>query len=213
MNLDNKKDSAAGGDAKRQLILDSAMAVVLRYGFQRTTMEDVAREAGISRPALYLLFANKTDIYRALAESLMGKALEAARAALEAGGSAEERVFRAVKAGILEPTDLMMATAHGAELLDMKHAMAADALQTWRAQKSAMIAGALETSGAAAAKGMSGAALADILLDGMEGLKLRAKTSHERESGARALVRLVAGRRPSPPWPAVEAGEAEVRGG
>jgi AcrR family transcriptional regulator len=190
MNLETDK---AGPDRKRQRIMDSALAVVLRYGFQRATMDDVAKEAGISRPALYLLFKNKTEIYRALAEAIMGKALDAARAALSDGGPVESRVFQAVKAGILDPTDFMMATAHGAELLDMKHAMAAEALQTWRTQKTAMIAEALDSSGAAAAKGMSGAALADILLDGIEGLKLRAKSSAEREAGARALVKLVAG--------------------
>jgi AcrR family transcriptional regulator len=190
MSLSLGKD---GADGKRERIMDCALAVVLRYGFQRATMEDVAKEAGISRPALYLLFKNKTEIYRALAETIMGKALAAARAALSDEGPVEARVFQAVKAGILDPTEFMMATAHGAELLDMKHAMAAQALQTWRTQKAAMIAGELERSGAAKAKGMSGAALADILLDGMEGLKLRAKTGAERENGARALVKLVAG--------------------
>jgi AcrR family transcriptional regulator len=192
MNIGDKKDGVAGTGAKRQLVLDSAMAVVLRYGFQRTTMEDVAKEAGISRPALYLLFSNKTEIYRALAESVMGDALQRAEAALSADGGIEERVFAAVKTGILDPTDFLMATAHGAELIDMKHNMAAEAMQDWRAKKAAMIGEALESSGAAQAKGQSGAVLADILLDGLEGLKLRAKTSAEREEGARALVRLVA---------------------
>ena len=189
MNLDADK---TGPDPKRQRVMDSAMAVVLRYGFQRTTMEDVAKEAGISRPALYLLFSNKTEIYRALAESVMNDALQRAKAALSAKGSIEARVFAAVKTGILDPTDLLMATAHGAELIDMKQNMAAQVIQDWRAKKAAMIAEALEISGAANAKGLSGAALADILLDGMEGLKMRAKTSTEREEGARALVRLVA---------------------
>jgi AcrR family transcriptional regulator len=190
MNLDTDK---TGPDPKRQRIMDGAMAVVLRYGFQRTTMDDVAKEAGISRPALYLLFRNKTEIYRALAENVMGEALRRAEAALSAKDGIEARVFAAVKTGILDPTELLMATAHGAELIDMKHNMAADAMQDWRAKKAAMIATALDNSGAAKSKGLSGAALADILLDGMEGLKLRAKTSAEREQGARALVRLVAG--------------------
>jgi AcrR family transcriptional regulator len=193
MNLEVKKMSVTGGYAKRQLILDSAMAVVLRYGFQRTTMDDVAKEAGISRPALYLVFKNKTDIYRALAESTMDKALDAALAALEGDGPIEARVFQAIKVGILDPMDFMMATAHGAELLDMKHAMAAEALVAWRMQKVALVSNALESSGVSEAKDMSGTELANILLDGIEGLKLRAKTSAERRAGARALVKLVAG--------------------
>ena len=189
MNLRAEKTDP---EPKRQRIMDSAMAVVLRYGFQRTTMDDVAKEAGISRPALYLLFKNKTEIYRALAESVMGEALQRAETALSANGGIEERVFAAVKTGILDPTEFLMATAHGAELIDMKHNMAAEVIQDWRAKKASMIAGALEGAGAAEAKGLSGAALADILLDGMEGLKMRAKTGAEREQGARALVRLVA---------------------
>ena len=39
------------------------MKVFLAYGFARTTMDDIARAADMSRPALYLLFKNKTDIY------------------------------------------------------------------------------------------------------------------------------------------------------
>jgi AcrR family transcriptional regulator len=189
----NSNAEKTGPDLKRQLIMDSAMAVVLRYGFQRTTMEDVAKEAGISRPALYLMFKNKTEIYRALAGSVMGEALGRAEVALSAQGDIEARVFAAVKTGILDPTEFLMATAHGAELIDMKHTMAAEALQDWRVKKAAMLAEALDESGAAKARGLSGAALADILLDGIEGLKLRAKTGAEREDGARALVKLVAG--------------------
>jgi AcrR family transcriptional regulator len=191
MSFDAKNNSKE--DPKRALIMASATAVALRYGYQRMTMDDIAKEAGISRPALYLMFRNKTEIYRALAERVMGEALRRAEAALSTEGGIEERVFAAIKTGILDPTDFLMATAHGAELIDMKHNMAAEVIQAWRARKAAMIAEALEGAGSAKVKGMSGAALADILLDGIEGLKLRAKTSAEREAGARALVKLVAG--------------------
>ena len=78
-------------DPKRARILQCAFAVVLRYGFQRTTMDDIAKEAGISRPALYLQFKNKTDIYRAIAEGNLGHALENAVRALDGEGSLEER--------------------------------------------------------------------------------------------------------------------------
>jgi AcrR family transcriptional regulator len=56
---------------RRARILVGAMKVFLAYGFQRTTMDDIARAAEISRPALYLLFRNKTDIYRALASGFL----------------------------------------------------------------------------------------------------------------------------------------------
>ena len=193
MTIMAEEQDASPQRAKRKRIMDAAIEVVMRYGFKRMTMDDVAKEAGISRPALYLVFKNKTDIYRAIAQGILGEALVRADTALRAGGSIESRVFAAVKTGILDPTDFLLSTSHGAELLDMKHTMAAEDISGWRAKKAAMIASALENSGTAKAKGLSGQALADILLDGIEGLKIRAKSAAEREEGTRALVRLVAG--------------------
>ena len=46
------------------------MKVVLAYGYSRTTMDDIARAAEMSRPALYLLFRNKAEIYRAMQDLL-----------------------------------------------------------------------------------------------------------------------------------------------
>ncbi len=46
------------------------MKVFLAYGYQRVTMDDIARAAEVSRPALYLLFRNKADIYRAIGERM-----------------------------------------------------------------------------------------------------------------------------------------------
>ena len=46
--------------ARRERLVKVALDVFLRYGHARTTMADIAREAGISRPALYLMFPGKT---------------------------------------------------------------------------------------------------------------------------------------------------------
>ena len=157
------------------------------------TMDDVAKACGMSRPALYLQFKNKGEIFSAMASDMMGQALDNARAALNGSGTMEQRLFAAIKAGILDPTEFLYSTAHGAELLDMKHQMAGDAIVEWYAKKAEMVAVALETSGIARAKGLSGRQLAAIALDSIEGLKQRTKTAEERSDGARALVKLIAG--------------------
>ena len=43
-------------------ICQAAFACFHRVGVERTTMSDVAREAGITRPTLYKYFRNKTDV-------------------------------------------------------------------------------------------------------------------------------------------------------
>jgi AcrR family transcriptional regulator len=181
MNLSEK------ADPKRALIMASAMAVVLRYGYQRMTMDDIAKEAGISRPALYLVFKNKSEIYRAIAEGVMGEALVKSAAALASDGTLEERLYQAIEAGILDPMEHLLNSAHGAELLDMKHSMAGEMVYEWRIKQSDLFANAIGDGPALKAQ-----QLADILLDGVEGLKQRTMDMEEIRSGVRALVKLVA---------------------
>jgi len=50
---------------KRQHAVKTAAEQFLRYGFHRTTMADIARASGFSRPALYLLFPGKEQAFEA----------------------------------------------------------------------------------------------------------------------------------------------------
>ena len=51
---------------KHERAVAAAAEQFMRYGFQRTTMADIARAAGMSRPALYLLFPGKEQAFEAL---------------------------------------------------------------------------------------------------------------------------------------------------
>ena len=193
MESNAANSNASPQDEKRRRMLDAAFDVALRYGYQRMTMDDVAKASGMSRPALYLQFKNKGEIFSAIAAEMLGKALDGAKAALDGEGPIEDRVFAAIKCGMLDPIEFLHSTAHGAELMDMKHQLAGDVMTNWHAKKLAMVAKALEEAGVAAVKHLTGIQLGEILLDGMEGLKMRATTAQERHDGAKALVRLVAG--------------------
>jgi AcrR family transcriptional regulator len=64
-------------DPKRAGVLAAAVGVFGRYGFQKTSMEAVAKAAGISRPGLYLMFPNKEHLYRATMQGVMERAQRA----------------------------------------------------------------------------------------------------------------------------------------
>lgn len=49
-------------DPLRQTILDAADRMFLRYGYRKTTIEDIAREAGIGKGSVYLHFQSKEEI-------------------------------------------------------------------------------------------------------------------------------------------------------
>ena len=76
------KQTATDASLRRDRVIAAATDVFLRYGHARTTMGDVAEAAGISRPALYLVFPRKEDIFAALIERLIQDTLQQYREAL-----------------------------------------------------------------------------------------------------------------------------------
>lgn len=58
---------AAGEDpAKREQILDGAWRVFKQKGFDAASMNDITREAGVSKGTIYVYFQNKDDLFAAL---------------------------------------------------------------------------------------------------------------------------------------------------
>ena len=60
----------ADAAATRQKILTAAERMFYRKGVSNTTLEEVAKEAGVTRGAIYWHFANKTDLFLALYEAV-----------------------------------------------------------------------------------------------------------------------------------------------
>ena len=59
----------------------AAMAVFNRYGPRKATMEEIAAEAGVSKPTLYATFRNKDAALAAVIRLTKGAAVEAVRGA------------------------------------------------------------------------------------------------------------------------------------
>src|SRR5258708_11264312 len=73
---------AEPADARQAAVLDAAVGVFARYGYRKTSMDEVARAAGVSRQGLYLQFANKEELFRKAVEQSLNSQLKAAIAAL-----------------------------------------------------------------------------------------------------------------------------------
>jgi len=56
---------------RRQQIIDAARAVFSEKGFNRASMEDIAREAELSPGTLYIYFKNKEELYASLMLSIL----------------------------------------------------------------------------------------------------------------------------------------------
>jgi AcrR family transcriptional regulator len=53
---------------RRAALLDAAERVFCRLGHARTTMRELAAEAGVTRPTIYAYFPSKDDVFDALAD-------------------------------------------------------------------------------------------------------------------------------------------------
>lgn len=60
--------SAGQDPLKRQQILDGAQRVFLRMGFDAASMNDITREAGVSKSTIYVYFDNKDELFEQLCE-------------------------------------------------------------------------------------------------------------------------------------------------
>jgi AcrR family transcriptional regulator len=58
-------DGMAAAVDRRVAVLESALRTFARFGYRKTSMEAIAREARISRPGLYFLFNSKDELFRA----------------------------------------------------------------------------------------------------------------------------------------------------
>lgn len=188
--------ATADMDLKRARVLEGAMRVFLNYGFSRTTMDDIARAADMSRPALYLLFRNKTDIFRAIASSMLAQSTETTRAELEGDRPFAERMMAAIDKSFIAMMRLVSGSAHGAELLDIKNSLACDIAASWRADMRTSIARAIEREARRVgvdlpSQGLSAEGVANLLLDGLEGIKSRISAPDEQRGAARCLVRAI----------------------
>lgn len=59
-------DAVAGERQQREeRILDAAATLLVRWGFRKTTIDDVAREAGVGKGTIYLHWRDKNELFRA----------------------------------------------------------------------------------------------------------------------------------------------------
>ena len=74
-----KPENMEGKESARQAhVLETALTVFVRHGFRKTSIEDIAKAAGISRQGIYLQFKNKDEIFSASIQKALDDRLQAA---------------------------------------------------------------------------------------------------------------------------------------
>ncbi len=128
------------------LILDAAYTCFTRHGVRRTTMDDIAREAGMSRPGVYQYVRNKEDAFRRLATRLLDGALAEAHEAITAEGTLCTRLTAALEVKLGLAVRLWRdSPAHAAELLGVDTRLSAEQVAAYNTGMRDLICAALST--------------------------------------------------------------------
>jgi len=67
-------------DAQRERVLRASVDIFSKRGYRASSMNDIAAEVGLSKPALYHYFRSKEDILVRLYEDLLAESVAGARA-------------------------------------------------------------------------------------------------------------------------------------
>ena len=103
-------------DETRERILVAAIQRFSKFGYRRTSINDVADEAGLARATVYLYWRKKEDLFVAGLERFNSHSRDLAETAAAKPGSAAERIRAAVIAQYGATSDIVHGTASGHEL-------------------------------------------------------------------------------------------------
>lgn len=104
----------------REAILDATDRLLGRLGYQKTTIDDLAREAGVARRTVYLHFPTKEEIFLCSIDRVVDRLLARLREIATSGGPPADRLRRMLLERVLYRFDSVSAY-HGSldELLSV----------------------------------------------------------------------------------------------
>lgn len=162
------------GAGKRQAILDAAEALFLSFGLRGTSMEAIARRAGVAKPTLYKHFADKQAVFDGLLSRIIGDLRRVAEKALAGPGSAADRVAAALAGKHKYLFTYLEGSPHAAELYTAPRRDSSEDLASLDTWLKAEIAAAFAAEGRA-----DGASLAPLLMATAEGISRHATRAAE----------------------------------
>ena len=147
--------SNLAAEDRRARVVMAAISAFSRHGYRRCAMADIAAAAGMSRPALYLLFPGKEAVFRAVAEALLADAAVAAEQAWPKNAVPAQGLAAAILAKDLPIHRLCHASDHADEILAVAASLTEDLHRASAARFETLLAGRLAAAGRGDAAGLA----------------------------------------------------------
>ncbi len=104
-------------DTKRDVILHSAWELIRHYGYAKTTIQDIAREAGIGKGTVYLYFRSKSEIMLALVDLTNERIIRDLEEIARRDAPPEQRLRECLLHRVITIYELVNRYHHGEEII------------------------------------------------------------------------------------------------
>lgn len=170
----------------------AATVLFRRYGFRKTSVDLIAREAEVAKPTLYAHFADKEAIFVAVCQHVMDGILAAAAAA-SAQPRVVDRIAAILAAKFTTIFEIVHASAHARELLESQAAQARDVVARADAAYTKLLSDALRAAARAGELTLEPTPaqlgkLSQLLMQAGHGAAYGATTAAEHRAHLDALV-------------------------
>lgn len=177
---------------KKRRIAQAAKAVFLKYGYRRVTMSDLASAAGMSRPALYLVFSKKEDVFGAVVRELAHDISDEVKAGIASLRSPLEKLKLACEIWMVRSFDQVQQSEEVREVYEGGHEFAREAVAEAMALFENDLATVIELlPKGALPKSIAPRQAAHLLVASIAGVKQTCRNSAELRDKIHALIALV----------------------
>jgi len=178
---------------KTEQVLAAARKVFIRYGYRRVTMAELAEAAQMSRPALYLVFPSKEQIFTEVVRQLTNENLQEIREGIQKLKTVDEQLDFAFEVWSVRPFELIQASPDASDLYESIKDIAAELLTQAADDFESLLVSILEPVVGKKKKGadLSPQRIARILRTSTKGFHFTAKDAADLREMISDLRRLV----------------------
>lgn len=169
-------------EGRREAILSAAQELFLKHGLRGTSMEAIARAAGVAKPTLYAYFPDKPAVFVSLAERLIATWRSGFLDALGGEGDLVQRVSAALTLKHKAAMRLLATSPHASELYGEHDRLAGPQFLALDAELGAALERVLADAGVVRAR-----LVAQLLLAAAAGIGHKAQSPAELGPALRLL--------------------------
>lgn len=169
-------------DERERKIACAGLAVIARYGVRKVKVDDVAREAGVSRQTIYNTFPNRQAILAAIVRRHWESKWEAIDAACVGVANLPDKLDILLQKMVIEPWETMQVMPHAEDLeLELVSNLRDDVMPVQTDSVRYLENFFSPYEGALASRGLTAHGLADFIHRSVFGLQLSTTTRDQVE--------------------------------